>query len=475
MRRSLDPCLRTAYTAGTDMHPVMFTIPGWGFKIIVPLLVLWGMYSIVVSANRASPSKATAKKGDDGDEKKGFELPADNPTNALISIGIGLGVFAFSAPVTLTGTNVQKFIQVLKGFVNGRNWFGAHWESLPIYSYGVMLGLSFVVGWYLTLALTDRQKLNRQDMGDAYVFTAFSAVIGSRVLYILTNLSEFPTLESMLRLRSGGLVAYGGFLGGLLGSIIFLTRRGYRLWPWADAVVPSLGTGLMITRIGCYLYGCDFGKPLSPNAPGFLKRLGTFPHWHDNHGSPAWQQHVRLGFRATREVCERSYNGFFNSTDGLCHIPVSAHHSVPVHPTQIYESTMGFTIFLVLMFLWKRRRFEGQIFLAFGVLYGVGRALLEIIRDDAERGVVAGMSTSMFLGIVTSILSAALYVYRMKTQPLAVSASLFDPVPGDDAVAPALAKAKDVAVKAEAKAEAKADVSPPETSREEAAEKAEKP
>ena len=73
------------------MHPVMFTIPGWGFKFIVPLLVLWGMYSIVVSANRAAPAKPGAKKdGEAEPEKKGFELPADNPTNALISIAISL-------------------------------------------------------------------------------------------------------------------------------------------------------------------------------------------------------------------------------------------------------------------------------------------------------------------------------------------------------------------------------------------------
>jgi prolipoprotein diacylglyceryltransferase len=110
---------------------------------------------------------------------------------------------------------------------------------------------------------------------------------------------------------------------------------------------------------------------------------------------------------------------------------------------------MGFVIFLSLMFLWRRRRFEGQIFLAFGVLYGIGRALLETIRDDAERGVVAGMSTSMFLGIVTAVLAAAIYVYRMKTQPLATSASLFDPVPVD---APAKAETK-----SETKVETKAD------------------
>jgi phosphatidylglycerol:prolipoprotein diacylglycerol transferase len=89
-------------------------------------------------------------------------------------------------------------------------------------------------------------------------------------------------------------VAYGGFLGGLLGSIIYLYRNGFSLWKWADAAVPALGSGLMITRLGCYMYGYDFGKPLSPHAPRWLKFLGTFPHWADGHGAPAWQQHVRL-------------------------------------------------------------------------------------------------------------------------------------------------------------------------------------
>ncbi len=416
------------------MHPVMLTIPGWAFKLRVPALILWGMYSLVVSVNRAAPAPAkggpkkdAADASADG-EKKGFELPADSPGNAIISVLIGLGVFSFAAPLGLTGGPGEKAVRVLKGFINGQMW-RAPWESLPIYSYGVMLGLSLVVGWYLVLGLTDRQGLPRDKMADCYVFTAFMAVAGSRVLYILTNLQEFPTLWSMLQLRSGGLVAYGGFLGGLLGSIIYLRRNGFSLWKWADAAVPALGTGIMITRLGCYMYGCDFGRALPANAPGWLKTLGSFPHWHDNHGSPAWQQHVQMGFRATRQACESAYHGIWNSAENLCHIPVSASQSAPVHPTQLYESLVGATIFLILMRIFKHRRFEGQVFLSFWILYGVARSALEIIRDDAERGTVGNLSTSQFIGLASLLVAVPAYLYLRKNAPPAKGVDLFAPVP----------------------------------------------
>ncbi len=458
------------------MHPVMLTIPGWAFKVIVPLLILWGMYSIVVSVNRASPpppppkkKRARGKKSDDApvtdeepapEKPKGrtFDLPADTPLNALVSVAIGLGVFGFAAPVTFTGSPVEKLVQLLKAFISGVVWRGS-WQSLPIYSYGVMLGLSLVVGWYIVLGLTERQGLPRDKMADCYVFTAFVAVLGSRVLYILTNLSEFPDLWSMLKLRSGGLVAYGGFIGGLLGSIIYLRSQRMPLWPWADAAVPALGTGLMITRLGCYMYGCDFGAPLPAGAPGFLRSLGSFPHWPDNAGSPAWHQHVHRGFTATREVCERVYHGEFRP-DGLCHIPRVAEHSAPVHPTQLYESLVGATIFVTLMWLWRRRKWEGQIFLAFAILYGIARPILEIIRDDAERGFVGSMSTSQFIGIVTAAIAIPLYIYRSKHAKRALPVDLFAPVdqqPGRAKPGDAASVADEKVTVDDVKSEAKAD------------------
>ena len=68
---------------------------------------------------------------------------------------------------------------------------------------------------------------------------------------------------------------------------------------------------------------------------------------------------------------------------------------------------------------------EGQIFLAFGVLYGIGRSLLEIIRDDAERGAIGPLSTSQAIGIVTAILAAGIYYYRLKNAPPADGVEFF--------------------------------------------------
>lgn len=239
---------------------------------------------------------------------------------------------------------------------------------LPIYSYGVMLGLSLVVGWYLTLGLAERDGLPKETMANCYVATAFAAVAGARVLYILTNLDEFDSLGAMFDIRRGGLVAYGGFLGGFLGSYLFLRQHRIPLLPWADVAVPSLASGLMITRIGCYLFGCDFGRPLGEGAPSWLKKLGTFPHWPEGtldhgSGSPAWVQHVKeRGLDPTSEA------------------------SLPVHPTQLYESLVGAGLLALLFLARRRQKFRGEIFLLFTFSYGVCRYLLELLRDDAERG-----------------------------------------------------------------------------------------
>jgi phosphatidylglycerol---prolipoprotein diacylglyceryl transferase len=165
--------------------------------------------------------------------------------------------------------------------VAGYIWRTKSWESLslPIFSYGVMLGLSLVVGWYLTLGLAEREGLPKEQMANCYVITAIVALIGSRALYVLTNWDQFNTISDMLSIRKGGYVAYGGFLGGFLGSWLYLRSQKLKLLPWADVAVPSLASGLLVTRIGCYLFGCDFGKRLPDGAPGWLKRLGTFPHW----------------------------------------------------------------------------------------------------------------------------------------------------------------------------------------------------
>ena len=66
------------------------------------------------------------------------------------------------------------------------------------------------------------------------------------------------------------------------------------------------------------------------------------------------------------------------------------------------------------MWIWRRRKFEGEVLLAFGAVYGFGRAALEVLRDDYERGVYAGWSTSQIIGIATAVACAALWLRRSR-------------------------------------------------------------
>ncbi len=246
--------------------------------------------------------------------------------------------------------------------------------NVPIYAYGVMLGTSLVVGWYLTLPLAERDGLPKETMANCYVVTALSALAGSRILYIVTNPDEFKSFWDLFALRNGGLVAYGGFIGGLIGSWGFLAPKKIRLLAWADDAVPSLASGLLITRIGCYLFGCDFGKRLPDGAPGWLKTLGTFPHWAagtlvSGDGSPAYVRHLDV------------YRGTQLEADLL-----RMNTSFPVHPTQIYESLVGLSLLVLLLWQRKYTRFRGQVFFLFVFAYGFLRFLLELWRDDVERG-----------------------------------------------------------------------------------------
>jgi phosphatidylglycerol:prolipoprotein diacylglycerol transferase len=262
--------------------------------------------------------------------------------------------------------------------------------SLPIYSYGVMLGLSLILGWYITMHFGEkREGLDREMMGNCYLFGAVCSIVGARLLYVLTNLDSFSSPAQWFNIRTGGLVAYGGFLGGFFGAWAFLKVKKVRMLPFADCVAPSLGTGLLFTRIGCYLYGCDFGAQLNDDAPGWLKSLGTFPHWPDTialRGSPAYTHHVH------------SY--------GLLE---DAATSFPVHPTQLYEAVAGLVLFGMTLLVWKHRTFRGQVFLSMVMGYGLWRFFIEYVRDDPERGGAFNFSTSQLISLALLPVGAIAY------------------------------------------------------------------
>ncbi len=315
----------------------------------------------------------------------------------FVALAVGLGLFVRDLvqrrrdpKLQFSSTPLYLLVaaEVLIGMKSG-SWtpsaagFGHPWTPVPIYSYGVMLGTSLVVGWFLVMRLAQQDHIDQQEAATMYMWTCVWSIIGSRALYVLTNLSDFNSITEMFMVNRGGLVAYGGMIGGFLASWYGCRKRKIPLLQWADVVAPGVVLGTAITRVGCLLFGCDFGA--RTNLPWGIRFPG--PTAMAAQGSPAWQHHVRdLGLSR------------------------AAQWSYPVHPTQVYESLVGLGLFGLLMLIRKHRRFSGQVFLGWVLGYGIMRPLIEIVRDDDQRGNVGTLSTSQFIGIASVVLGLGLLV-----------------------------------------------------------------
>ena len=202
---------------------------------------------------------------------------------------------------------------------------------------------------------------------------ALAGLLGGRLLYVAVNpmlLEEGGT--RWYELTSGGSMAFGGFFGGFVAVAIYARIKGMSLAALADNAAPGLALGTALTRVGCYLYGCDFGTVLGDGAPGWLKRLGTFPRWSGEdglHGSPALFHHQ------DRFIVEQG-----------------AKVSAAVHPTQLYDALFALVLFGLSLALLKRRAFKGQVIAVVGALYALGRYLLEGLRDEPDKGELVGFT-----------------------------------------------------------------------------------
>lgn len=278
------------------------------------------------------------------------------------------------------------------------SWLGgARLGGRPIFSYGVMLALSFVLGAALSYYLFYSLKADRKKANVLLAVGAVGAILGARVLYFIASAPGETSLANFFKFQEGGLVAYGGFIGGIVASLLAEIRVRSGWWSLADCVAPVLALGTGVTRFGCFLFGCDFGN----RSDGWL--AVRFPHWDMPPvalwipgGSPAFKQH------------------FSDPSVRLLHAM-----SEPVIPTQLIMSLNGFVCFALLMVVLPYRRFRGQIMLLFLGYYSLTRFLVEFLRGDKIRGTATlGMplSTSQVVSLALFLVVIPIWIWLARRQ-----------------------------------------------------------
>jgi len=199
-----------------------------------------------------------------------------------------------------------------------------------------MVALGFVSGLWLASRRGVREGLRAEAVLDLGPWLIVGAIVGARVWFVGTFWREQfagqPFWEAF-KVWHGGLVYYGGLLGASLAGTLYARWKRQPLWKLADVLAPSIALGQAFGRIGCLLNGCCYGRPCQ------LPWAITFPEGNAA-GAP----------------------------------------TVPVHPTEIYESVLCLGLCLALTRL--RKRFDGQVFGLYLIGYSLLRFLVEMFRGD---------------------------------------------------------------------------------------------
>jgi phosphatidylglycerol:prolipoprotein diacylglycerol transferase len=257
--------------------------------------------------------------------------------------------------------------------------------SFGVPTYGVLVAIGVLVGLWIGVRNCAKQGINPENAWDFGIALVLAGIVGAKVLYIILdwrtghiygqNLREIFTIDT---LQAGGVFS-GGLLGAFVVAVWFLRKYHMPALATFDAFAPGLALGHAIGRIGCFAAGCCYGKP-------------TDHFWGVTFTNP------------------------------LAKSVVGTPLGHALEPTQLFESAVELANFFILTWMFKRKKFDGQIAGAYFFLYGIARFFLEYLRADPGRGeVLGGLLTGTQLIAIGLVLAGGLIWYLHPAPKIAVA------------------------------------------------------
>ncbi|HXD01447.1 MAG TPA: prolipoprotein diacylglyceryl transferase [Verrucomicrobiae bacterium] len=257
---------------------------------------------------------------------------------------------------------------------------------LTVHWYGILVAMGFLAGLWTASRRAQLVGIPPERVFDLGPWLILGGIAGGRILYVISYWNEefaahpFP---AVFRIWEGGLIFYGGLIGATLGAMFYLHWKKLPMWKMADVLAPSVALGSAFGRIGCLMHGCCFGRVCSTGLPWGIQ----FPN-----GSPAWdKQHG---------------DGLVGALDP----------SLPVHPTEIYDSLLNFCFYLFLAWLFRRKKFDGQVFAVYLIGYAILRSFVEYFRGDYPVHYLGGIATPAQVVSIGIIVGGLLLLFLLPRQ-----------------------------------------------------------
>lgn len=236
---------------------------------------------------------------------------------------------------------------------------------ITIYTYGVFVFLGILSGYLFCLKEAKKENIESKVFADIIFWSILFGFIGARIFYILVEFEHFLKNPIAFIFSRAGFVFYGGVIFGL-GTFYLLTKKHkLNFLRLADIVALSIPLGHSLGRLGCFFYGCCYGKPTT-----------------------SW-----IGIRFPLDSPAGS-------------------SGVKVIPTQLISAFFLLLLFFTLLIIRKKQRFRGQILLSYFTFYGLFRFIIEFYRGD-PRGYIGFLSTSQFISLIVVGISLFIWIKKI--------------------------------------------------------------
>lgn len=240
--------------------------------------------------------------------------------------------------------------------------------DFKVHGYGTLIAIGFIIAMLVAEYRAKKNGLKEDAVIDIAIIAGVCGFLGAKFLYIIVSFDEFIKAPIAV-LGSSGFVVYGGIIAGVAAAYIYCRIKKLNFLDYFDIVMPEIAIAQGFGRIGCFLAGCCYGRE-----------------------TDAWY-------------------GVVFPTDG--HF---APGGVPLIPTQLISSAGDFLIAIILIIVaikLKNRLQSGNIGELYMILYGIGRFIIEFLRDD-YRGEIGFMSTSQFISIFIILFGIVMFAFNKK-------------------------------------------------------------
>ncbi len=242
--------------------------------------------------------------------------------------------------------------------------------SFKLHTYGFFVALGFIAAMLFSTKNAKPHGISSQTITDIFFIILVSALIGARLLYVLINFKYYQNnLLGIFKTWDGGLVFFGGFLAVVVTMAVYFKFKKFAIWKMGDIISPGIALGHAVGRIGCLFAGCCYGKE-----------------------------------------CSLAFAIKFTNPQSLA--PVGVY----LHPTQIYSVFSNLLLFFIILWLQKKKKFDGMVVLSHIILYSLFRSIIEFFRGDFRGDFFFEfISTSQGIGLLISVMALVLLIKFSKS------------------------------------------------------------